>query len=176
MAIGLVTQTNLQIPTLVVMGLADVNRPDFYVPCNADWIGFAAYYTHPNLNDPFRNSNEVKDSVSILKSKKKSWQRMAYTLDGFYGPPHQQAGLTLDNMDSIAQEWYTFASADPEAVLIGVFLWPDLTNESAIGSISFPPHVLDKHAAIGSAILAGKVPIYQGSFDRIDCQGFFDSR
>lgn len=164
-AVALVKQTFPQIPTLVAVGSAEVNRTDFYLPNNADWITFFAYYVlHPNLD------YTISQEVATLKSKKQSWQRMAYSLDGFYTCPHQQAFLTLDNMDSIAQEWYTFASRDPEAILLGVFAWGNVGAEGDLGSMSFPQHVLDKHAAIGAAILAGRYPTYQGNFDSIDCQ------
>lgn len=163
-AVALVKQTYPQIPTLVAVGNAEVNRPDFYLPNNADWIGLAAYYIHPNLDAT------LPQQVATLKSKKQSWQRMAYTLDGFYVCPHQQASLALDNMDSIAQEWYTFASRDPEAILIGVFDWYNVGTAGDLGSMSFPQHVLDKHAAIGAAILAGGYPTYQGNFDSTNCQ------
>jgi len=163
-AVALVKQTFPQIPTLVALGTVDVNRADFYLPGNADWIGLAAYYTHPNLDWT------IPQTVATLKSKKQPWQRMAYTLDGFYTCPHQQGFLTLDNMDSIAQEWYTFASRDPEAILLGVFAWYNVGAAGDLGSMSFPQHVLDKHAAIGAAILAGRYPTYQGNFDSINCQ------
>jgi len=95
---------------------------------------------------------------------------MAYTLDGFHSQNHLDAGLTLDNMDTIAQEWYTFASRDSEAILIGVFAWYGAPDTGGIGSMSFPQHVLDKHAAIGAAIFGGRSPTYQGYFDNINCQ------
>ncbi|HEX7773328.1 MAG TPA: hypothetical protein VF435_12955 [Pyrinomonadaceae bacterium] len=104
-----------------------------------------------------------------MKQKKQSWQRTAYALDGFYGSGHVAVAPTPMDMDTIAQEWYTTASHDPEAIVLGVFLWPDLSGND-IGSISFPQNVLDKHVAIGSAIFAGRAPTYEGSFDRIDCQ------
>ena len=110
------------------------------------------------------------DSVRIMKLKKQPWQRMVYTLDGFHGTPHDQAGILLNDMDTIAQEWYTLVSNDPEAVLLAVFAWFDVADVQAIGSSHFPQHVLDKHAAIGSAIFAGRMPAYQGSLDTINCQ------
>jgi len=153
-----------QIPTLVTDSSESITNPIFEVPSNADWIGIFKYYTHPNLDDGF------KESVRVLKLKKYPWQRTAYALDGFYGPSHRAVALSVADMDTIAQEWYTIASEDPDAILLAPFLWADLPSEEAIGSKSFPQNVLDKHAAIGAAILAGRFPKYQGSFERIDCQ------
>jgi hypothetical protein len=163
-AVALVKQTYPQTPTLVAEAALSVNQTTFRVPNNVDWIGIGEYYTHPNLDEQF------KQKVTILKQKKQSWQKIAYTLDAFYGPTHTAQGLSVNDMESVAQEWYTIASRDPEAVVLAAFLWGDLSCEGGIGSISLPQNVRSKHAAIGTAILAGKVPAYQGFFERLDCQ------
>jgi len=166
LAVALVKQTYPQIPTLVSEGTVDVFDPAFAVPRNVDWVALAAYYTHPNLDQSIANA------VGIIKSKKLYWQKTGYTLDGFYTQNHSDAGITLDNMDTIAQEWYTFASRDPEAILIGVFLWYQAPDTGGIGSKDFPQHVLNKHAAIGAAIFAGRYPTYQGYLDNINLSGW----
>lgn len=51
-----------------------------------------------------------------------------------------------------------------------MFAWFDVTDVNGIGSSHFPQHVLDKHAAIGSAIFAGRFPTYQGWFESANCQ------
>src|SRR6185503_17416409 len=121
------------------------------------------YYIHPNLNDPF------KQAVARLRTKKQSWQKTAYTLDAFHGPSHVSVAPTPADMDTIAQEWFTIASNDPDALVLAAFIWPDLTCEGAIGSVSFPQNVLDKHAAIGAAIFSGKIPGYAGNFQSLNC-------
>src|SRR5205085_7158584 len=99
-AITLVKQeTNWQIPTLVAEGLVDVENANFGVPYNVDWVALAAYYTHPNIDQ------EVKDAVDKIKGLKQWWQKTGYTMDAFYTQNHTSAGILLDNMDSIAQEW-----------------------------------------------------------------------
>ncbi|HEY0765824.1 MAG TPA: hypothetical protein VGD61_25820 [Pyrinomonadaceae bacterium] len=162
--INLVKQRYPQIPTMVAESYISVDQPSFQVPRNSDWVGVAAYYIHPNLDYAF------KESVRLLKLKKQSWQRLVYTLDGFHGFPHDQAGILLNDMDTIAQEWYTYVSNDPEAILVGVFSWLDVPDVSGTGSKNLPQHVLDKHVAIGSAIFAGRTPGYQGFFETINCQ------
>ena len=135
----------------------------FSFPSNLDWVGVFKYYTHPNLDLRF------KDSISILKSRKQSGQRIVYVMDGFYSDPHIPIAPTIMDMDQIAQEWYLVASQDPEAILFGVFIWPDVPGENITGSGNFHPVPLNKQAAIGSAILTGKVPTYQGAHDYINC-------
>jgi|GEM_PF-2817221 len=135
----------------------------FSFPSNLDWVGVFKYYTHPNLDLRF------KDSISILKLRKQSSQRIVYVMDGFYSDLHTSIAPTIMDMDQIAQEWYLVASQDPEAILFGVFLWPDIPAENATGSANFHPIALNKQVAIGSAILAGRVPTYQGAHDYINC-------
>jgi Ricin-type beta-trefoil lectin domain-like len=163
-AVALVKQTHPQIATLVAEAYISVNQTTFQVPRNADWIGIAGYQIHSNLDAAF------KESVRVLKLKKQSWQRLAYTMDAYYGPSHTTIAPNIADMDTIAQEWYTIASRDPEAILLAPFLWANLPGENALGSVSFPQNVLAKHAAIGAAIFAGRAPTYQGTFERIDCQ------
>lgn len=162
-AVALVKQGCPSIPTMVAEASISINQ-SYVVPSNADWVGIAAYYIHPNLDYSF------KQSANLLKAKKQWWQKTAYTLDGFYGSSHLGVAPTVADMDTIAQEWYTFASQDPDAMVLAAFIWPDLTGENANGSSSFPQNVLDKHAAIGTAILNARSPTYNGWFDYLDCQ------
>jgi len=134
-------------------------RGTFSFPSNLDWVGVFQYYTRPNLDPQF------KDSMRILKSTKQSSQRIVYVMDGFYSDAHVGIAPTIYEMDKIAQEWYLLASQDPEAILLGVFIWPDVPLENITGSVNFD---LRKQADIGRAILAGKVPTYQSALD-INC-------
>jgi hypothetical protein len=161
-AVALVKQTFPTIPTLVAE--ASISITDSYVvPANADWVGIADYYTHPNLDDNFKAARDR------LINKKSWWQKTAYTMDAFHGPSHVPVAPTPADMDTIAQEWFTIVSEDSDAVVLAPFIWADLTCEGAIGSTSFPQNVLDKHAAIGAAIFAGRMPSYAGSYESLDC-------
>ena len=103
--------------------------------------------------------------MRILKSTKQSSQRIVYVMDGFYSDLHTSIAPTIYDMDKIAQEWYLIASQDPEAILLGVFIWPDVPGENITGSANFDQR---KQIDIGRAILAGKVPTYQSTLD-INC-------
>jgi len=134
-------------------------RGTFSFPSNLDWVGVFQYYIRPNVNFNF------KDSINILKSRKQSGQRIVYVMDGFYSDLHTSIAPTIYDMDKIAQEWYLIASQDPEAILLGVFIWPDVPGENITGSANFDQR---KQIDIGRAILAGKVPTYQSTLD-INC-------
>ena len=164
-ATSLVKQRYPDIPTLAVDSSDEVSNAysrggAFSFPSNLDWVGVAQYYTHPNLDLSF------KDSINILKLRKQSSQRIVYVMDGFYSDAHTWIAPTIYDMDKIAQEWYLFASQDPEAILLGVFIWPNVPGENITGSVNLD---LRKQADIGRAILAGKVPTYQSALD-INCE------
>lgn len=165
-ATSLVKQRYPDIPTMAVDSAPEVWSAyyggyggAFSFPSNLDWVGVFQYYIRPNLDFQF------KDSIRILKSRKQSSQRIVYVMDGFYSDAHAGIAPTIYEMDRIAQEWYLLASQDPEAILLGVFIWPDIPAENATGSANFD---LRKQTDIGKAILAGRVPTYQGSLD-VNC-------
>jgi len=162
-ATSLVKQRYPDIPTMAIDSAPEVEAAGyggtFSFPSNLDWVGVFQYYIRPNVNFNF------KDSINILKSRKQSGQRIVYVMDGFYSDLHTSIAPTIYDMDKIAQEWYLIASQDPEAILLGVFIWPDVPGENITGSANFDQR---KQIDIGRAILAGKVPTYQSTLD-INC-------
>ena len=163
-AVKLVEQTYPGIPTLVTEASIAILRSDFEVSKSADWVGTVKYGTHPNRDTSFQQS------VDKLKNLKQTWQKMAYAMDAYHDSDHVSVAKYPEDMDTIAQEWYTIASRDPDAILLSPFLWDGLCGSGFVESVNFPQNVIDKHKAIGAAIFAGKVPTYQGVFESIDCQ------
>lgn len=164
-ATSLVKQTYYSIPTMLTDNADDIYNAgmNYQVPNNVDWISTTKYYIEPEFDAKF------KQSVNIVKAKKQSWQKMAYVLDGIYGTAHKGVAPTVHDMDAIAQQWYKVASQDPEAILLGVFIWPDIPDEQLTGSANMGTTVLNKHTAIGKAILGAKFPTYQGTHEIADC-------
>lgn len=164
-ATSLVKQTYYSIPTMLTDNADDIYNAgmNYQVPNNVDWISTTKYYIEPEFDAKF------KQSVNIVKAKKQSWQKMAYVLDGIYGTAHKGIAPTVHDMDAIAQQWYYVASRDPEAILLGVFIWPNIPEEQLTGSANMGTTVLNKHTAIGKAILGGKFPTYQGKHEVADC-------
>lgn len=113
-ATSLVKQRYSDIPTMAIDSSQEVYDAyygfyggSFSFPSNLDWVGVFKYYTHPNLDLRF------KDSISILKLRKQSSQRIVYVMDGFYSDLHTSIAPTIMDMDQIAQEWYLVASRIP---------------------------------------------------------------
>jgi len=103
-----------------------------------DWIGVDAYGIHPATDPTFQAA------VGRMRSRfpDKQW---IYILDGWWVPYlHPYVFGRPAVMAQVAREWYDVARADPDAVLLGVFLWE--------GSKDLPCNVLREHAAIGRAI------------------------
>jgi hypothetical protein len=79
-------------------------------------------------------------------------KKWLYVGDGFweYGR-HNKAFPGLGTMKVVARQWYDLARADPDAEIMGMFLWgPNTVNWST--STEFPCTVLLEHVAIGREI------------------------
>ena len=111
---------------------------------SVDWIGLDAYGIHPATDSTFLNAR------SALRSRfpTKKW---LYVMDGYYDNSVQGYLGAPTVMGSIAREWYDVARVDPNAVTLGVFLWPDLPP-TGTGSKNFQCSVLAEHVSIGRAI------------------------
>jgi hypothetical protein len=112
-----------------------------------DWIGLNSYAIHPTTNSAYLNDRTVFKS----RFPGKKW---IYVIDGFWDSSHGDAGIELGEMSQIAHEWYDLARNDPDAVLLGVFLWPHIQGWTT--SQDFVCPALAEHVAIGRAV-TGKV-------------------
>jgi hypothetical protein len=103
-----------------------------------DWIGVDDYGIHPATDATFQ------EAVRRMRARfpDKQW---LYVMDGWWASYlHPYVFGKPSVMGRIAREWYDVARADPDAVLLGVFLWE--------GSRNLPCNVLLEHAAIGRAV------------------------
>jgi hypothetical protein len=109
-----------------------------------DWIGVDDYGIHP------RSDSTYQSARSILKARFPGRQWI-YVMDGYWDPGVHGLNLaSMSEMGPIADEWYDVARSDPDAVLLGVFLWPATTGWTT--SQQFSCDVLAHHVAIGRAI------------------------
>lgn len=124
-------------------GLADYtgSLPD------VDWIGLDIYGIHPATDPTFQSAR------ARLKARFPG-KRWLYVMDAFWAPDWHGSDLGhLPVMGEIAREWYEVARADPDAILLGGFLWHDLPEiPGARGAKNFPCGNLAEHVAIGRAI------------------------
>ena len=93
---------------------------------NIDWIGLDNYSIHP-ATDPTLQTARNKMRT---KFPGKKW---LYVADGWWNDDHASAFYPNGQsyMSTIAREWYDYARADANAVLLGVFIWPTFAKERA---------------------------------------------
>lgn len=124
-------------------------------PCNfednawrirtVDWVGVHMYSIYPTTNEVYWLG--LQNLKAHFPGK-----GVVYVADGFWDGEHARVfGATgMSKMDDIMRDWYSMASTDDDAVLLGVFLWDSLPG--AKSSRDFPPEVLAEHTRIGRAI------------------------
>jgi hypothetical protein len=109
-----------------------------------DWIGADKYAIHPSTDTEFQNA------VAILKQTYPG-RKTLYAADGWWESAHADAFLApISVMRDVMTEWYGVASADPDAVLLGVFLFAPVAGWTTCRD--FPPSVLEEQTRIGRLI------------------------
>lgn len=128
-----------------------------------DWVGVDEYAIHP--------ASDAGYQAALQKLKSKfPVKKIAYVLDGYWDSSHAAVFGKIGVMGPIADEWYSVARQDPNAVMLGVFLWGSGPN----GSGGFPCTVLNRHIAIGRAVTGKARPrtsLPIGHLDGIDGNG-----
>ncbi|MFA0964047.1 hypothetical protein AB9P05_19725 [Roseivirga sp. BDSF3-8] len=148
-AVNLLEETHPAIPTMIVEAYPAL--ADLQVPENADWIGFDHYF----IADPARNPGYLQE-LELLKSKFSSEsQRLVVVMDTHYiSFAHDGfGGISLDNMDEVAQSYYTLAKRETQTVALIGYFWPNgFDHSSAIGARSMPDHVKETYYRMGQEI------------------------
>jgi hypothetical protein len=128
-----------------------------------DWIGVDRYAIDPTTDPIFR--------AAVTKFKQSyPGRKFIYVGDGYWDDMHRQVfGDNILIMRDIMTKWYDVARNDPDAVLLGMFMWGSAPGFT--GSDKLPPTVLDEHFRVGKAI-TGRVrtQLYQpvGVFEGFD--------
>lgn len=110
---------------------------------NVDWVGLSIYGIRPDTSSVYQTARQK------MKARYPG-KRWVYVGDGYFGDPHRASGFTLDSMGVVMKRWYDVAAADPDAILMGVFIWPSFGE--GVGSKDFSPAVLAVHTQVGRAI------------------------
>jgi hypothetical protein len=109
-----------------------------------DWVGVDVYGIHP------QGHTGLRDAIAGLKIRHPG-AKIVYVSDAFWNAGHRSAIGSIENMAGIAKEWYDVARADPDAVLLGQFIWGPVEPTDTV-SREFPPVVLQEHTRIGRLI------------------------
>jgi hypothetical protein len=173
----LVKSTFPSIKTMLIeAGVCVVDDPAYHDRCtsqgkfpaglrnstSADWVGLDQYQVHPTTDPKF------KAQMDALRKQKYTNQKIVYVMQGTWASNVDPAyGIPLSAMAGITTEWYQVAAADPDAAVLGVFLWPTcLSSDPNVVtkcSQDFPADVHAAQVAVGHKIL------YEGYLDQADC-------
>jgi hypothetical protein len=135
-----------------------------------DWVGIDDYGVHPRTDPGYQ------DALYALKSKFPG-KKIVYVMDAWWNPGVHEVGFNTQDygiMASIAREYYDMARMDPNAVMMGGFIWPESGVPGELGAEEFPCTVIKEHIAIGRAITGkSRTRLYApiGYLDWIDSNG-----
>lgn len=135
------------VPILNVEAYPDAEN--IYTPQSVDWLGFDHYF----LKKPSENEAFLSE-YNAVKSKLKDHQKLMLIMDAHWIKLlHGSSGISKNDMDIIARDYYNMANSDTLVVGILAYFWPggfDVKN--SLGSRNLPDHVLDEQINIGKAI------------------------
>lgn len=117
------------------------------IPSSVDLIGMDLYGYRPS-------SDYYYQKIEYLKTKMANHQKLIIIADGWWDPMlHGRTGLTTEDMDEIAIEYFQFANSEPLVIGIFVFLWNanEWTNEGVLGTRDMIK-VSNVYTGIGCAI------------------------
>jgi hypothetical protein len=129
-----------------------------------NWIALDYYGIHPASDPVFQNA---------MARMKAQWpgRRVAYAADGWWAHNglHRNAfGPDTTVMASIMREWYAVASADRDAIMIGIFIWDSIGEGQ--GSRNLPRAVTQEHLRLGRMVTGRARPqksLPVGSFESL---------
>ena len=135
------------VPILNIEAYFDVDS--IYTPNSVDWIGFDHYFI-PNPE----TSTTFLSEISTVKSKMKTHQKMMLVLDSHWLKYfHGSAGITKQDMDLVAREYYNIANNDTTIIGMVGYFWPSgFDIRGSIGARNLPSNVKEEYEKIGKQI------------------------
>ena len=135
------------IPILNVEAYASIN--DIYCPASVDWVGFDHYFIqNPSVDPTFQSE------LDIMKGKMKTHQNILLIMDTHWMKNfHGSVGISKNDMDYIAREYYNMANSDTTVVGILGYFWPSgFDFKNSVGARHMPEHVIEEYELIGKTI------------------------
>ncbi|MBV9774404.1 MAG: hypothetical protein JO040_10670 [Gemmatimonadetes bacterium] len=115
-----------------------------------DWVGLDRYSIHPATDDVFNLAMQHLKAAFPGKG-------VIYVADGWWNDQHSTDFGTTDMsyLGTIMDEWYDVARADPDAVLMAVFIWDPFAEGTS--SVNMPRPVLLEQVKAGR-VVTGRSP------------------
>lgn len=120
-----------------------------YTPNSVDWVGFNHYF----IPEPSTNST-YQAEYNTMKQKMKPHQKIVLIMDAHWIKNfHGASGISKNDMDFVARDFYSMANADTNVVGVFGYFWPSgFDVKNSVGIRHLPQHVIDEHITIGKAI------------------------
>ncbi len=138
-----------QVPILIIEAYPILN--ELQIPASVDWIGFDHYFIKDPQTDP-----DFQAELTLLKSKLVlERQKLVFVMDTHFIPEiHRDfAGINLEEMGTVAQNYYELAISEPKSIAILGYFWPSgFDSDEAIGARGFPESIKNEIIAIGKKI------------------------
>ncbi len=135
------------IPLLMVEAYAAID--EMKIPESVDWVGFDHYF----IKDPSTDEDYQRE-LKVLLDAKTNEQKIFLILDAHHLPVfHNLGGITKNNLDEVARNYYEVANSNKEIIGIIGYFWPSgFDFPTSLGARGLPEHVRNEYARMGKAI------------------------
>lgn len=135
------------IPIMNIEAYASIN--EIYCPNSVDWVGFDHYFIKAPSTDPV-----FQNEYAVMKSKMKSHQNILLIMDTHWMKNfHGSVGISKNDMNFIARDYYNMANSDTSVVGILGYFWPSgFDFKNSVGARHLPKHVKEEYELIGKTI------------------------
>ncbi|MBA2613064.1 MAG: hypothetical protein H0U95_13930 [Bacteroidetes bacterium] len=136
-----------QVPIMLIEAYLAIDY--LYAPASVDYVGFDHYFLPSSTKSSIYLSEH-----ETLKSRILSHQKIFLVADTHWIKIlHGSAGISKNDMDFIAREYYKFANTDTSIVGILGYFWPSgFDKKGSTGARGLPNHVKKEYEKIGKAI------------------------
>ncbi len=136
-----------QVPIMLIEAYLAIDY--LYAPPSVDYVGFDHYFLPSSTKSSIYLSEH-----QTMKSRLLSHQKIFLVADAHWIKIlHGSAGISKNDMDVIAREYYKFANTDTCIAGILGYFWPSgFDRKGSIGARELPKHVKKEYEKIGKAI------------------------
>lgn len=147
MACDYAKSTVSQVPIMLIEAYLAVDY--LYAPSSVDYVGFDHYFLPSSTK-----SSKYLSEHQTMKLRLLSHQKIFLVADTHWIKIlHGSSGISRNDMDVIAREYYNFANTDTTIVGILGYFWPSgFDKKGSTGARELPKHVRKEYEKIGKAI------------------------
>ena len=136
-----------QVPIMLIEAYLAVDY--MYAPSSVDYVGFDHYFLPSSTK-----SSIYLTEHQTMKSRLLSHQKIFLVADMHWIKIlHGSSGISKNDMNFIAREYYKFANTDTSVIGILGYFWPSgFDKKGSTGAREMPKHVKKEYEKIGKAV------------------------